>query len=107
MNQERKRYLQQQRKQEHKQKERAKRQVLPGKSCCPVKLLGCQPGPEKGVKMWLTKCRICKRIEYGQLGIDKNQREGFYFRGLWFKDIDPEKGAGTTFEDHIISLTQV
>lgn len=107
LNQERNRDLQQQGQQEHKQKEQARRQVRdPQKTCCPNKLLGADPGTEQGVKVWVTKCKICHRKEYGQFGFDQNKkREGLYFRGLWFSEIDPETGTGITFDKECIDLT--
>ena len=98
---------------EHKQEQRAKRRMSyrlkrnPGKTCCPVKMLGTDPAPAQAVTLWLTKCRTCHRIKYCHLGCDQEQRQGVYFRGRWFIDINPEPGTGTTFSEEIISLTRV
>lgn len=79
----------------------------PKKACCPYLMLGAEQRPIRGVRMWITKCGVCERLEYGEFGFDKQLREGLHFRGLWFKDIDPDTGMGTTMDDNIISLTRI
>ena len=78
------------------------------KPCCPVHRLGTEPGPEQvAFKLWFTKCKKCHRLEYGWFGYDQDRRVGVYFRGRWFKDIDPEKGTGRTLTGDIMSLTRM
>ena len=78
------------------------------KPCCPIKPLGTELGPAQTTfKLWFTRCKRCHRLEYGWFGVDQYRREGMYFRGRWFKDIDPETGTGKTFEGHIMSLTRM
>ena len=85
---------------------RAARDTANNKPCCPVKRLGTEPGPEQlAVKLWFTKCKTCHRLEYGWFGYDQYRREGVYFRGRWFKDIDPETGTGRTMSGDTMSLT--
>ena len=97
----------------NRKKENAKSQMRnrekqnPHKKCCPYKMLDVQAGPERGDKVWVTKCLTCNRKEYGQFGFDENKREGLSFCGVWFKDIDPVKGTGTTFDNKNIDLTRV
>ena len=80
----------------------------PNKPCCPVKPLGTEPGPEQvAVQLWFTKCKTCHRLEYGWFGVDPDGREGMYFRGRWFKELNTETGTGKTFAGHTMSLTRM
>ena len=74
------------------------------KKCCPRQMLGRELGPDRGVKLWVTHCKTCHHIEYCEFGMDPQERVGVYFRGKWFKEINPDSGTGTTFSDEIILL---
>ena len=77
------------------------------RKCCPYKMLGAAPIPDRGVvKLWVTRCTQCHRLEWGWLG-DRGDKMGLLFRGVWFEDIDPETGIGTTLEGERILLTRV
>ena len=99
--------------QQHRAEEQAKSRVRNRlrrqyeRKCCPFKMLGAAPIPDRGVvKLWVTRCLTCQRKEWGWLG-DRGDKMGLHFRGIWFEDIDPETGIGTTLEGERILLTRV
>ena len=92
----------------HRKQEAEKRQEQRQRTCCPSKKLGREVAPQDGfVTFWITKCKECGRRTHGKFGANKQGRVGVFFRGRWFKEIDPNRETALTFQGQEISLTAV
>ena len=86
--------------------EARKRKERRQRTCCPSKKLGREVAPQDGfVTLWITKCKECGRQTQGKFGANKQGRVAVFFRGRWFKEIDPNRGTAKTFQGQDISLT--
>ena len=92
----------------HRKQEAEKHQERRQRTCCPSKKLGREVAPQdRFVTLWITTCKECGRRTQGKFGANKQGRVGVFFRGQWFKEIDPSRGTATTFQGQDISLTAV
>ena len=90
-----------------RQRERELAQLAGQRSCCPSKSLGAEAPPLNGFPMWLTKCNTCQRLELCYVGFNSENVPGIFFRGVWFKEINPEEGNGVTMKDEKIDLNRI
>lgn len=90
-----------------RQRERERAQMAGQLACCPNKALGAEAPPVNGFSMWLTKCNTCQRMESCYVGFNSINQPGIYFRGIWFKEINPEEGSGVTMAEEKIDLHRI